>query len=430
MKGTFKKWVSSMLAVALAGGMLSGCGTASSSGSTAASGVGSSTTAQGKTTIEFFNQKTEIVSILKKLIAEYEKENPNVSIQLTTPANASTVLASRMSSNNTPDVFTAWPNSTFFLQVDSGYVMDISGTGIMDNVQDVARNQWKHNNGEYSATMSYNCSGIWYNKELFQKAGITETPKTWSALLEDCKKLKSAGITPFVISSKETDIADRQLQVFLASSMGNTYDAFEKDAAAKTVDEKQTYGKSLNAMAQKILQLAQYGQNDPNGTDQDSATASFANGKGAMMIGGSWLLASITAANPKIQISMMPIPGDTESETNTCAYPGDMALSIAKNTKVKDAAVKFVKWMTSTKTANEYAKQEGNPSCIKGVDYVAPQFSDLYKNYVTTNKFILNPDCNWTSAQQQAAGSAIQQLYYNKNADQFASDLSSAFNDN
>ena len=148
------------------------------------------------------------------------------------------------------------------------------------------------------------------------------------------------------------------------------------------------------------------------------------------MIGGSWLNASITAANPDINISMMPIPGDTAEETNTCAYPGDMTLCIAEKSDVADEAVAFVKWMTSTETATKYAEAEGNPSCIKDVEYVAEPLEKLYANYVTTGKFILNPDCDWTKAQQDAAGAAIQQLYYDQDTESFAENLESAFNDN
>ncbi len=430
-----KKLMAVLLSAAMTVGMLSGCATdgkTESTDGTTGETVSTEVAAdsEGKVTVEFFNQKTEIVDILNGLIAEYEKANPNVHIELTTPADASTVLSSRMASNDTPDIFTQWPNSSFFTQVDSGYVMDLSGTGIMDNIQQAAREQWKYKDGEYAATMSYNCSGIWYNKDIFEKAGITEIPTTWSKLIADCETLAAAGYTPFVTSAKETDITDRQLQVFLASSMGDSYDEFEADAGAASVDTSKAYAENLNAMAEKMVQIIGYSQSDIIGTDQDSATANFANGEGAMMIGGSWLLASITSANPDINISMMPIPGDTETETNTCAYPGDMSLCIANNSEVQEEAINFVKWMTTKEIATKYAEAEGNPSCINGIDYVAPQFSDLYHNYVTTGSFILNPDCNWTSAQQDAAGSAIQQLYYDLDTESFAENLASAFNDN
>ena len=36
--------------------------------------------------------------------------------------------------------------------------------------------------------------GFFYNKDLFQQAGITETPGTWTEFMEACQKLKDAGI--------------------------------------------------------------------------------------------------------------------------------------------------------------------------------------------------------------------------------------------
>ena len=36
--------------------------------------------------------------------------------------------------------------------------------------------------------------GFFYNKDLFQQAGITETPETWTEFMEACQKLKDAGL--------------------------------------------------------------------------------------------------------------------------------------------------------------------------------------------------------------------------------------------
>lgn len=383
----------------------------------------------GTTTIEFLNKKTEAADILEELIAEYEESHPGVTIEMTTSADADTILSTRMASDDTPDIFTASPNSELFSKVDSGYVMDLSDTGIMDHIQQGAREQWKYNGGEYAATISYNCSGIWYNKDIFEKLEM-EVPETWEELMELCQKLESSGYTPFVSAGKEVSITDRYLQVFLASTMGDAYADFQQDSKAGTIDAEKGYGESLKKMAEKMLQMVSYSQEDILGTDQDSATANFANGEGAMMIGGSWLLASIRSANPEMNVAMMPIPGDTAEETNTCAFPGDLSLSIAQDTEAKEEAIEFVKWMTSAETATKYAKQEGNPSCISGVDYVAEEFKELYETYVTTNKFILNPDCDWTNAQADAVGAAVQQLYYDSDAEAFPENLEAAVNDN
>jgi raffinose/stachyose/melibiose transport system substrate-binding protein len=44
---------------------------------------------------------------------------------------------------------------------------------------------------------------MWYNKDLFEKAGITETPKTWDEFLTVVQQLKDAGITPIALGEKD-----------------------------------------------------------------------------------------------------------------------------------------------------------------------------------------------------------------------------------
>ena len=39
--------------------------------------------------------------------------------------------------------------------------------------------------------------GVFYNKQVFEKAGVTSTPKNWDYLIADAKKLKGQGVVPF-----------------------------------------------------------------------------------------------------------------------------------------------------------------------------------------------------------------------------------------
>ena len=40
--------------------------------------------ADGKVTIEFFNQKTEMADTLQRIVDDFEKEHPNIDVKLTT----------------------------------------------------------------------------------------------------------------------------------------------------------------------------------------------------------------------------------------------------------------------------------------------------------------------------------------------------------
>ena len=48
--------------------------------------------------------------------------------------------------------------------------------------------------------------GVFYNKDLFDQAGITADPTNWKEFMDVCKKLKDAGIAPLALDSAYTNI--------------------------------------------------------------------------------------------------------------------------------------------------------------------------------------------------------------------------------
>ena len=46
------------------------------------------------------------------------------------------------------------------------------------------------------STAAFACSGVFWNRELFEQAGISRFPETWEEFWKCCEKLKAAGITP------------------------------------------------------------------------------------------------------------------------------------------------------------------------------------------------------------------------------------------
>lgn len=54
------------------------------------------------------------------------------------------------------------------------------------------------------STAAFACSGVFWNQELFEKAGIAEFPKTWDEFWTCCDKLQAAGITPLALHTEGT----------------------------------------------------------------------------------------------------------------------------------------------------------------------------------------------------------------------------------
>ena len=105
------------------------------------------------------------------------------------------------SSNELPDWFDADPEAFFegLCKKDLIYSVDdlYDELGIKDKFFDIALNYPKLSGGSnYLMTWQGNVEYFWYHKDMFEKAGITETPQTLEDLLDVCKKLKDAGMTP------------------------------------------------------------------------------------------------------------------------------------------------------------------------------------------------------------------------------------------
>lgn len=453
----FKKVVSLALATILSASIVGCASTTSSGGSGAATTAQSATQAAasaasaeatsgaaaedtdtaasgGKVSLEFFNMKTEIADLMTELIKEYETSNPNVSIDLVTPSDAYTVLSTRMASGDTPDIFTMWPQVRFFTMVDSGYVMDLSKTGILDNIKQSARSQWVYNGGEYAATISYNFGGIWYNKDIFAKCGIDSFPTTWADFKTACDTLKKNGYTPLEIPGQTTDKCVQLCYLTIPSCFNDEeYKAFYNDYKNKSVDvNSQVYGSAIDRLGDRLSTFASIAQSDILGTDDSTGASEFAVGHAAMELEGTWKLVQYKSANPDFNCEIAPVPGETAGDTRFAAYPGDFSLCLSSSLtgEKKDAAIKFLTWLASPEVAEKYAESDGSPSCVEGVDYVSSELKYAYDNYLSKDNYVLNPDSNWDAGQTTAVGAAVQQIFYNNDVDAFKTALQSAFNDN
>ena len=168
-KEKFKYILSGVIGITATGLLLAGCSSASSNDS------------NGKTTLQFFSTKTENASTYKKLISKFEKQNPNISVKLSSPSNAGTVLKSYLSKNSIPDVMAVGGDANF-LQLEKAHVLkDLSGQSYVNKTQPVYQKMITSlysGNKLYAVPYAINASGVIYNKKLFAQAGITKDRKS------------------------------------------------------------------------------------------------------------------------------------------------------------------------------------------------------------------------------------------------------------
>jgi multiple sugar transport system substrate-binding protein len=161
-------------------------------------------TAAAQTTINYASFTTDQghVKTLEGLIAEFEKANPGVKVKYTTAPYDTyfTKLQTDIAAAQAPDVFDLnYENFVSFAakgalrSLDASMARDAS-LG-KDTFYPAAQNAFRYRGGQYGLPITFSTVVLFYNKDLFDKAGVKyPTDKwTWKDELEAAKKLTDAG---------------------------------------------------------------------------------------------------------------------------------------------------------------------------------------------------------------------------------------------
>ena len=130
-----------------------------------------------KVTINILNYKRETVDILQKMIDKFEKENPNIHIQMDSPSDAMTILKTRLVKENPPDIAILGGERSYADFVDADTIVDISDYKGLDKVKDVYKDMAKQlelskKKGTYCVPYAANAAGVLYNRDMFKKYGF------------------------------------------------------------------------------------------------------------------------------------------------------------------------------------------------------------------------------------------------------------------
>ncbi|TRX20141.1 extracellular solute-binding protein, partial [Trinickia caryophylli] len=140
---------------------------------------------------------------------------------------------------------------------------------------------------QYAAPTVYYSWGMFYRKDLFQKAGIASEPKTWPEFLEACRKLKAAGIAPVAVGGRDAwtlagwfDYLDLRLN-------GN---AFHQQLMAGEVPYTDARVKKVYTTWKQLIDEHVFVDNALS-YDLDAAQPFLFQGKAAMMLMGTFIAA-------------------------------------------------------------------------------------------------------------------------------------------
>lgn len=379
-----KKVISVLLSAALTTTMLVGCGSGSNGGSSKEEGSkgGSTVTMTGWYTEE--NMAPVLEKVNKALDGKYTVEYTYINMD-----EYNNVLSTQLAAGEGPDIVTDGTN--FNARIKAGNLKDITGAEYLKGINEAGMSLSTSEDGKAYGIPSYGWfSGLWYNKDIFEKNNITELPQTFDELVAVADKLKAAGVQPFGFGLADGDQGMHSLMGYIE----NTF--YETSEEGKKFDEEFSYGEkkmdgTLNQYVKDWSILIEKGHIAPEmvGISNEQALSDFISGKTAMFNAGPWYYANIKEAN--MNAGMMPHLGKIADTQYMLGGPA-ASFGVNVNAKNQDGADAVMAALASVEVQQAFADaNEGSFSYKEGVKVDMPSEYDAVRPVLEAG----NVACSW-----------------------------------
>ncbi|XID93403.1 ABC transporter substrate-binding protein [Paenibacillaceae bacterium WGS1546] len=368
-----KKWLGSMLSVMMLGAVI-GCGGGGNgggapSGGSSAPGENSSPPDQPKVKLTIAHLMVEEGARVwvADMISSFNAKYPNVEVE-EIAANTdkyNTMLKTKIASDDAPDIMLLVNlNDANRDYLEGGFVMDLTDQPFMQNVNSIDR---QYIDGKlYALPFDMNANGVIYNKDVFEKSGITEAPRTYSEYKDALEKMKQAGFAGIALGFKEN--------YYVTGDAGADWRAGALSANPDWIEDLQSRKLKfqddplMKGILERIADRFAYSQQDPFGTDAATALSLIATGKAGMLQHGSFMVDAIKKINPDARLGFFPFPWSENKEDNNLPLgTGIGGLAVYKDSPNKEWALKFLEEVATKEMGESLQVNKGGLSLIKDV---------------------------------------------------------------
>ena len=297
--------------------------------------------------------------LMNELKAAFEKENPDIALTLVdSPFTGFHDKAITLfQAQKLPDVL--------LVQVD--WVAEFADLGMLepldswlakepkeylDNIPVTFQQKWQGK--QYYLPIESGAVALFYNTEIFKNAGIAGSPKTWEEYVAVAKKVTNP--------EKKIFATTATLQVEPPTNM--TYDIYPLilQAGGSLIDEKTNKAVFNSPAGVKAIQWYVDLINKDKvvvpgvlSNGEKEKRANFGAGNVAMMFEGPWGIAIQKQMNPNLQYDVATLP---KGMTTGTMVRGSLN-TVTTQAQNKEAAWKFVRWMSGPTGIELWAKGTG-----------------------------------------------------------------------
>lgn len=221
---------------------------------------------------------------------------------------------------------------------------------------------WLNEDGTlYTVPDALEVMGYWYNKKIFQEAGITEPPATWSQLWEDCEKISAwaqsekEDVTPFALEKEQivecflpAYIAGSSMEgVTLVSNQPESFDCREFRAGLRGLRRAYGYTRDITGL--------------------EDARQAFRDGRVAIYFNGLWECEQFKAGAAENAIAYANLPTEFGDTLSFVSPASGYVLCRSGDEKRQEASVCFLKHILSVEQQTRILRETGQVPCNPNV---------------------------------------------------------------
>lgn len=248
-----------------------------------------------------WTQGSVVQEDIEKLIAQFEEDHPNVTIEhdALSTADLRTKLTVQAASGDMPDV--SWCPQNYAREfIKDDLILDWAKITEEDPdwhewfAQPVFDALTEPDGKMLLAPLEASIDGLYYNKAMFDEHGW-KAPATWDEFMELIPQIKDAGITPLVTGGKDNRFA-WMASAFLVRSTG--LENFKSLCFGEDLTNWNDESTGFPQAVEKFQEMVDAGA-FPNGVMGMSATEAdqmFANEEAAMYYEGAWKVGNFESA--------------------------------------------------------------------------------------------------------------------------------------
>ncbi len=348
---------------------------------------------------------------MRKIYEDFERENSHIRLNLISMPSSTDVISKvsdLLTVGEIPDiVFTGGlgRESIYNFMVQKDYALDLfpyleEDEAFAESVSEVVLKDWVTKEGKlYTVSDALLMGGYWYNRKIFEKAGILEVPGTWEEWFEACDKIMALEekVTPIVLDANHS-------AYLMAAILAYENPVEMKEAKNTTIDVESS---AFDAMLEKLKKISEYAILAGDYDYRDTLSM-FNEGESAIYINGVWANSMIDS---DLNVAYAPFPSKDGEGIATLSACVGYILGNTGDEERMEASVEFLKYMLSDEVAERILEQTGqvpsNPNVEVNEQNAGERMQQAVSCVQNAGLLIQTPENLWNLSKKEEYGENV-----------------------